>query len=404
MSTSPTAPSSNLERDALRQDHAFMAHRTESGDQPWSKYKLSDAGQDSGYSFGQIQIDLANDKNPYRAGLIATAVPWLVKNNKIDAKDQKSWSETLDKQLFQKTSARALTKDNRALLDSFLMSAEGQKFVDEMSNVAFDNLIMPRLRNFFSNASARILIKDPQFIAYAAKIANASNGTELNDFLTGKRVKLGGKPEMPEGRSKQIDGIALTEEFSGALKQSATVMMGKEAIVLVAGASISVSKSGLFLDGSRNKSITLLNDSLRLTIPDSKDTRPQFTEDNLPKGIVQIRKIKLKLLFLKKNKKATHQVFPWISKTLPSLSTRPFRFPQRRQRGKNRSFRGSFFSFTRTIMFSRNPTKKPATIFISNARGSIRLRPPSRKCWLRLIESFGSRSIPREYYSPICGK
>lgn len=346
MSTSPTPPTmppSLVERDALREAHAFMAHRTESGDQPWSKYKLSDAGQDSGYSFGQIQIDLANKDNAYRARLIAEAGPWLVKNKKIDPKDEGVWKNSVDQQLFKKTSARALTKDNRALLDSFLMSAEGQKFVDEMSEVAFDNLIMPRLRKFFSNPSARILIKDPQFIAYAAKIANAGNGNELQDFLTGKRVKLGGKPEMPEGRSKQIDGSALTEEFSGALKQSATVMIGKEAIVLVAGASISVSKAGLFLDGSRNKSITLLNDSLRLTIPDSKDTRPQFTEDNLPKGIDTNPQDKAEVVISKKEQKGNSSGVSLDFKNASVFQYKAVQISAAQASGEKAFFPGEFF-------------------------------------------------------------
>lgn len=276
-----TMPSS-LEQEALRQDHAFMALRTESGDQPWSKYRLSNAGGKSGYSFGQIQVDLAVNNEEYRKDFASAATSWLLKNGKITGEMEKDWKNKIIDQLAEPVSAGKLTSVNKDLLNSFLASPEGHRFADATSAKAFDKLIMPRLAKFFSKPSARLLIKDPQFIAYAAKIANASEGVELQKFLNGEAVELGGEPVMPGVRSKILSPMALDRAFVGTLKKSGQVMINGEAKTLTAGSEITVSRDGFFFNGDR---IDLLDDMLSLSIPDDAKTRPRFHENGQAMGI-----------------------------------------------------------------------------------------------------------------------
>lgn len=368
MSASQTAPSSNLERDAVRQAHAFMAHRTESGDQPWSKYKLSNAGGKSGYSFGQIQIDLASRDTPYRAELVTAAALWLVKNNKIASADEGAWIIDVKTQLAVPVSAGNLTSGNKDLLNTFLASPEGHRFADATSAKAFDDLIMPRLAKFFSKPSARLLIKDPQFIAYAAKIANASEGVELQKFLNGNLVELGGEPVMPEGRSKIMSPMALDRAFVGTLQKPGQVMIKGEAKTLALGTKITVSRDGFFVEGVR---IDLLDESLSLSIPDDPKTRPRFHENGRAMGIdtdETNKRFKSEVILSKKEQTSNGKELLLDFKDAAVFPYHTLQITKEQASGKKPLFPGEFYQlYAKNNAFAEPLRKGRDDIYVKNA-------------------------------------
>lgn len=274
-----------MDTETLRQIHAFMAHRTESGREPWAQYKLSAAGGNSGYSVGQIQVDLRGSEGD-RATLVGAAASWLVKQGEIDPKEKLKWEQDVSEGLRAKATEGKLVEKNKDLINKFIASSEGKSLVDSMSRTFFDTVILTRLQEIFAHPSAKLLVKDPQFVAYAAKIANSGNGAELNAFLAGKEVELGGEPHMPIGRSKVIAPSALARAFIGELKQGATVTVDGKAVPLPTKTRIQVSAEGLFLLTSTPTAIILGKDPLRLTIPNEKKTRPRFREGQAEMGIV----------------------------------------------------------------------------------------------------------------------
>ncbi len=366
--TSPTTMPSEVTRQALRDAHAFMAHRTESGDQPWSKYKLSNAGGKSGYSFGQIQIDLASPDTPYRAELVTAAALWLVKNNKIASAGEGAWIIDVKTQLSVPVSAGKLTEKNKDLLDAFLASPEGHRFADATSAKAFDKLIMPRLAKFFSKASARLLIKDPQFIAYAAKIANASEGDELARFLNGESVQIGGEPVMPGVRSKILSPMALDRAFAGTLKKSGQVMINGEAKTLAAGSEITVSRDGFFFNGDR---IDLLDESLSLSIPDEAKTRPRFHENGRAMGIdtdATNKRFKSEVVLFKKEQKSNNEDLLLDFKDAAVFPYHTLQITKEQASGEKPFFPGEFYQlYAKNNAFAEPLRKGRDDIYVKNA-------------------------------------
>lgn len=362
-----TMPSSH-ERDALRQAHAFMAHRTESGDQPWTKYRLSNAGGKSGYSYGQIQIDLAGKKNLYRTDFIEVASDWLVKNKLIDAKNETALKKEFDDQLAVPVSSGKLTSVNKDLLNTFLASPEGHRFADATSAKAFDDLIMPRLTKFFSKPSARLLIKDPQFIAYAAKIANASEGVELQKFLNGDLVELGGEPVMPGVRSKIMSPMALDRAFVGTLKKSGQVMIKGEAKTLAAGSEITVSRDGFFFNGDR---IDLLDELLSLSIPDDAKTRPRFHENGRAMGIdtdATNKRFKSEVILFKKEQTLNNEDLLLDFKDAAVFPYNTLQITKEQASGEKPFFPGEFFQlYAQNNAFAEPLRKGRDDIYVKNA-------------------------------------
>lgn len=234
-----------MDTETLRQIHAFMAHRTESGRLPWMRYKLSAAGGNSGYSVGQIQVDLRGSEGD-RATLVGAAASWLVKQGKIDPKEKLKWEQEVSEGLKATATEGKLTNKNENLINKFTASADGKSLVDSMSRTFFDAKILPRLRKIFAHPLAKLLVKDPQFVAYATKIANSGEGEELNLFLAGSQAELGGEPQMPIGQSKVIAPSALARAFIGELKQGATVTIDGKEVPLPTKTRIQVSAEGLF--------------------------------------------------------------------------------------------------------------------------------------------------------------
>jgi hypothetical protein len=362
-----TMPSS-LEQEILRQDHAFMALRTESGDQPWSKYRLSNAGGKSGYSFGQIQVDLAVNNEEYRKDFASAATSWLLKNGKITGEIEKDWKNKIIEQLAVPVSAGKLTSVNKDLLNSFLASPEGHRFADATSAKAFDKLIMPRLAKFFSKPSARLLIKDPQFIAYAAKIANASEGVELQKFLNGDLVELGGEPVMPEGRSKIMSPMALDRAFVGKLQKPGQVMIKGEAKTLAQGIKITVSRDGFFVEGER---IDLLDESLSLSIPDDPKTRPRFHENGRAMGIdtdETNKRFKSEVILFKKEQKSNNKELLLDFKDAAVFPYNTLQITKEQATGKKPLFPGEFYQlYAKNNAFAEPLRKGRDDIYVKNA-------------------------------------
>jgi len=368
MSTSQTPQITEIGKQELRDAHAFMAHRTESGDQPWTKYKLSNAGGKSGYSFGQIQIDLAVNDKSYREDFTSAAAAWLLKDSKITADVEALWKSKVNTQLAKPASAGALTAENKDLLNKFLASPEGHRFADATSAKAFDDLIMPRLQSYLVNPSARLLIRDPQFIAYASKIANASQGLELRRFLEGQAVELGGEPVMPGVRSKILSPMALDRAFVGKLQKQGQVMIKGEAKTLPQDTEITVSRDGFFVKGDR---IDLLDDLLSLSIPDDAKTRPRFHEDGRAMGIdtdATNKRFNSEVILFKKEQKSNNEDLLLDFKDAAVFPYHTLQITKEQASGEQPFFPGEFFElYAKNNAFAEPLRKGRDDIYVKNA-------------------------------------
>lgn len=115
MPTAPTQTSSSDE-NWRKKIYAHMAHRTESGDDPSSIYRLSHTGTDfkaAGYSVGRIQVDLAG-MPVQRERLLKAVYDWLVEQGKKP--DPSSWIKKATEELSKTGDPTALSKDNKDAL------------------------------------------------------------------------------------------------------------------------------------------------------------------------------------------------------------------------------------------------------------------------------------------------
>jgi hypothetical protein len=184
MSNSPTPlPLSN---EAWRRKiYAYMAHRTESGADPSSVYRLSHTGtkyKRAGYSVGRIQVDLAG-MAPQRQKLLEAVYAWLKAQGKQI--DQKSWMENATAQLSKRGDPTALSTENTKAINDYLATPAGHDFADQLSEDAFETIMKDRGSEILKTPALLSVVKDPQSLSMLYKRLNLGNPKELSKYLEG---------------------------------------------------------------------------------------------------------------------------------------------------------------------------------------------------------------------------
>lgn len=279
----PTAPtqSPSINEDVERQIYAYVAYRTESGDDPSAIYRLSHAKTPkSGYSFGRVQVDLAWMKAE-RKELLQAVYAWLVAEGR---KPDAAWVKNVTQQLSKTGDESALSTKYKEDINDYMATAAGHVLVDKISGQSGTNMLASRKKDIFERPSAALLLKDPQSLAYIYKSINAENPEKLKAFLSGKAVTFSTRAfTVPEGQGFDIS--AMLGMLQERVKSSGPVHFDEDgrdatdATVLAAGTRVLVKKEGFFVE-SPNRRFRVTKDPIALDLAYHENQRLKFKTGN----------------------------------------------------------------------------------------------------------------------------
>lgn len=284
----PTASSSSpLDNDAwIRKIYAYMAHRTESGDRPNEAYVLKNAGENSGFSIGFAQVDLAGTPDA-REQLIKATQGWLLGQGK--GADPK-WVDGITRQLKVKGPSATLSTEYRDAINGYLATAAGHTLADKLSREFMVFAMKDRGKDIFDDPKAAKLLQDPQSLAFILKTINAGDPKTLEDYIKGEKIELAGKPERVAASGLVIKQNALVRSFVGKLKKPGYILYKgeKEKTLLNTKTDITVSQTD-FRVGVKEFFLPTPEKpdepGLILTVPDKKNNRIQYIQDGEKRGI-----------------------------------------------------------------------------------------------------------------------
>ena len=307
MTTPPTQ--SPLSDEAWRRKiYAYMAHRTESGADPSSVYRLSHTGPQykrAGYSVGRIQVDLAG-MAPQRQKLLEAVYAWLKAQGKQI--DQKSWMENATAQLSKRGDPTALSTENTKAINDYLATPAGHDFADQLSEDAFETIMKDRGSEILKTPSLLSVVKDPQSLSMLYKRLNLGNPDELSKYLEGS-YKFSPTPKsqpLPTVSGSEVfEAQSLQGEVQAALTTPGQVMFkaggGKDPIQkdLPKNTGIILKSTGFYVKSPAGAFDTMGRLTLKLAGPKAITFKSPTRDDVVkPEGefFIQDRRIIFKKL------------------------------------------------------------------------------------------------------------
>lgn len=330
MTTPPTQ--SPLSNEAWRRKiYAYMAHRTESGADPSSVYRLSHTGpknKRAGYSVGRIQVDLSR-MVPERQKLLDAVVAWLKAQGKQI--DPDAWIKNATAQLKETGNPNALSKEYADPINDYLATRAGHELTDQISDEAFEKILKDRRGQALNHPALTNVAKDPQSLAAFFKRINLGNPDELWAYLKGSYTftsEQSGQPLPTLSGSEVFEAQSLQGDVQGTLAERGEVMVktrdGKNPIqrVLPENTGIILKSTGFYVKSPVAAFDTL--GMLRLNLAGSKAiTFNSPTRDDVvkPEGEVFIQDRRIifkKLTYLSHTAKMTAEQMSGESPLTPT--------------------------------------------------------------------------------------